>query len=51
MKGIRNTAEVISEIQKVEFTSCTSYKAGQKSDIKQFLTSMSPLTESYITFK
>ena len=35
MRGIRNTAEVISKTQKVQFTVSTSYKAGQKSDIKK----------------
>ena len=34
MRGIRNTAEVISEIQKVEFIGSNSYKASQKSDIR-----------------
>lgn len=35
MRGIRNTAEMISETQKVD---STLYKANKKSDIKQFLT-------------
>ena len=34
MRGIRNTAEMISEIQKVKFIGSNSYKASQKSDIR-----------------
>ena len=35
MRGIKNTAEMISETQKVD---STLYKANKKLDIKQFLT-------------
>lgn len=41
MRGIRNTAEMIREIQKV---GSTLYKANKKSDIKQFLLTISDNT-------
>lgn len=35
MRGTGNMVKVISEIQKISSSGFTSYKAGQKSDIKQ----------------
>ena len=37
MKVVKNTVEVINEIQKVNSTGFTPYKASRKSNIKQFL--------------
>ena len=37
MKVVKNTVEVINETQKVSSIGFTLYKAGKKSNIKQFL--------------